>query len=195
MLSVLLAYLSALTLLAVAQQEFSNARITFYNAGLGACGETNNDNQPILALNTAQFGNGQYCNKEITITANGKTKDATIKDSCPGCPFGGLDLTPSLFSFFADQGAGHISGSWKFKDGSGGGTTVTNASTTGAPSTGPGSTGAPNSTGPGSTGAANSTANPGNSSAPGYTSSATVPAGVNSTTTAGSSKLCHHHSH
>ncbi|KAL5519671.1 hypothetical protein ACEPAH_1354 [Sanghuangporus vaninii] len=97
---------------------FTDARITFYNAGLGACGETNNDSEDILALTTEQWDNGAHCNQVITITANGKTKDAVVKDRCMGCPYKGLDLTPTLFSFFADQGLGHIQGEWSFKDGS-----------------------------------------------------------------------------
>ncbi|KAL5536169.1 hypothetical protein ACEPAF_4274 [Sanghuangporus sanghuang] len=96
---------------------FTDARITFYNAGLGACGETNSDSEDILALTTEQWDNGAHCNQVITITANGKTKDAVIKDRCMGCPYKGLDLTPTLFSFFADQGLGHIQGEWSFKDG------------------------------------------------------------------------------
>ncbi|OCB91954.1 hypothetical protein A7U60_g753 [Sanghuangporus baumii] len=85
---------------------FTDARITFYNAGLGACGETNSDSEDILALTTEQWDNGAHCNQVITITANGKTKDAVIKDR-----------TFSLPVFFADQGLGHIQGEWSFKDG------------------------------------------------------------------------------
>ncbi|KAL5494553.1 hypothetical protein ACEPAI_14 [Sanghuangporus weigelae] len=106
---------------------FTDARITFYNAGLGACGETNNDSEDILALTTEQWDNGAHCNQVVTITANGKTKDAVIKDRCMGCPYKGLDLTPTLFSFFADQGLGHIQGEWSFKDGG-----ATNASQPGS---------------------------------------------------------------
>jgi hypothetical protein len=33
---------------------------------------------------------------------------------CPGCPYGGLDLTEGLFKFFADESAGIIYGEWDF---------------------------------------------------------------------------------
>jgi len=46
----------------------------------------------------------------------GKQTTATITDECPGCPFGGLDLTRGLFEFFAPLGAGVISGEWWFAD-------------------------------------------------------------------------------
>lgn len=47
---------------------------------------------------------------------NGKTTQAKIMDACPGCPFGGLDLSRGLFDFFADESAGVIYGNWWFKD-------------------------------------------------------------------------------
>ena len=33
---------------------------------------------------------------------------------CPGCPWGGLDLSPGLFAFFAPLGTGIIYGTWYF---------------------------------------------------------------------------------
>ncbi|KAJ7685011.1 RlpA-like double-psi beta-barrel-protein domain-containing protein-containing protein [Mycena polygramma] len=113
----------------------SNARWTFYSTGLGACGGYNSDSDFIVALNQQTFGYSypsQYCYKMISMTYNGKTTQAQITDSCPGCPVGGLDLSPGLFSFFASQDEGVIYGSWEFVDGSGGGgdTTTTKKTTT-----------------------------------------------------------------
>jgi hypothetical protein len=34
---------------------------------------------------------------------------------CPGCPYGGLDLSPGLFSFFASTDLGVLSGVWAFE--------------------------------------------------------------------------------
>ncbi|KAF8217397.1 RlpA-like double-psi beta-barrel-protein domain-containing protein-containing protein [Mycena galopus ATCC 62051] len=123
------------------RDTYNGARWTFYSTGLGACGGTNKDSDYIVALNQDTFGNdypSQYCNKQITMTYNGKTTTATIVDSCPGCPSnGGLDLSPGLFSFFADQSEGVIYGDWSFTDGSGGGsggdTTTTTKKTTTTP--------------------------------------------------------------
>jgi hypothetical protein len=53
------------------------------------------------------------------MTYNGKTTTAQITDECPGCPYGGLDLSRGLFDFFSDESAGVIYGTWNF--GSGGG--------------------------------------------------------------------------
>lgn len=45
-----------------------------------------------------------------------KKTTATITDECPGCPYGGLDLTRGLFQFFAPLGTGVLSGNWYFAD-------------------------------------------------------------------------------
>jgi len=102
----------------------NGARWTFYATGLGACGATNSDSDFIVALNQQTFGDSYpspYCWKKIRMTYNGKTTEATITDSCPGCPYDGLDLSPGLFSFFASQDLGVIYGDWEFVDGSSGG--------------------------------------------------------------------------
>lgn len=52
------------------------------------------------------------CGKQIRITYGGKEAYATVQDECPTCPYGGLDLSPSLFQHFADLGAGVIYGGW-----------------------------------------------------------------------------------
>ena len=40
---------------------------------------------------------------------------------CPGCPYGGLDMSTGLFQFFAPLSVGVLYGSWVFDDDSGGG--------------------------------------------------------------------------
>ncbi|KAF8911085.1 hypothetical protein CPB84DRAFT_1842339 [Gymnopilus junonius] len=100
-------------------KRFSNTRWTFYDVGLGACGAMSAPSDWIVALNSIQFGPGypgQHCFKNIVMSYNGKTATATIVDSCPGCPYGGLDLSRGLFSYFADQDTGVISGEWSFAD-------------------------------------------------------------------------------
>ncbi|KAF7304680.1 hypothetical protein MKEN_01182100 [Mycena kentingensis (nom. inval.)] len=105
------------------REVFKNTRWTFYSTGLGACGDTNHDGDFIVALNQGTFGYSYpspYCNRKIVMSYGGKTTTATIKDSCPGCPWGGLDLSPGLFSFFASKDMGVIQGTWYFA-GEGGG--------------------------------------------------------------------------
>lgn len=104
-------------------KRFSSARWSFYDVGLGACGKYNVESDFIVALNTPQYGGGYpgpNCFKTITMTYNGKTTQATIMDQCPGCPYGGLDLSRGLFRFFAAESVGIIHGEWHF-NGEGGG--------------------------------------------------------------------------
>ncbi|KAL0071555.1 hypothetical protein AAF712_001412 [Marasmius tenuissimus] len=99
-------------------------RLTYYQTGLGACGGYNNPSDFIVALNTAQYGGGYpgpNCGKHITISYGGKTHDATIVDECPTCDHGDLDLSQSLFEFFAPTSVGVLQAEWWFNDGSGGG--------------------------------------------------------------------------
>ena len=102
----------------------SNARLTWYEVGLGACGKVNVATDFIVAMNIPQFGPGYpgpNCGKTITITANGKTTKAKVMDKCPICPQGGLDLSRGLFNYFASLDVGVLSGTWSFDDGTGGG--------------------------------------------------------------------------
>ncbi|KIM65311.1 hypothetical protein SCLCIDRAFT_1212480 [Scleroderma citrinum Foug A] len=106
------------------RQTFANARFTFYDVGLGACGQNNVASDFIVALNVEQYGGGfpgPFCFQSITISYGGKTAQATIMDECMGCPYGGLDFSRGLFDFFASESAGVIYGTWWFGGGSGGG--------------------------------------------------------------------------
>ncbi|KAF9009390.1 RlpA-like double-psi beta-barrel-protein domain-containing protein-containing protein [Cyathus striatus] len=103
-------------------KRFSSARWSFYDVGLGACGQYNVESDFIVALNTDQYGSGYpgpNCFKTITMSYGGKTTTATIMDQCPGCPYGGLDLSRGLFKFFAAESVGIIYGEWSFSDSSG----------------------------------------------------------------------------
>jgi len=93
-------------------------RFTFYDITVGttACGGTYSKDAFVVALDQAQFGTAYpspFCNKQITITVNGKSADATIVDSCPGCPPNGLDMTEGLFKHFSALGVGVIYGGWQ----------------------------------------------------------------------------------
>ncbi|KAG1756455.1 RlpA-like double-psi beta-barrel-protein domain-containing protein-containing protein [Suillus paluster] len=96
------------------KRDFPNSRFTYYADGLGACGSTNQPGDFIVALNSAQYGGGQYCNQMITITVNGMTAQAQIVDECPGCPSTGLDFSQGLFQYFAPLSSGVLYGTWSF---------------------------------------------------------------------------------
>ncbi|KAH9037639.1 RlpA-like double-psi beta-barrel-protein domain-containing protein-containing protein [Lactarius pseudohatsudake] len=95
-------------------KRFANARFTYYVDGLGACGHTNKPSDFIVALNAPQYDSGDYCGMTITMTYGGKSTQAVIMDRCAGCPYGALDLSQGLFSFFASTDLGTIYGEWVF---------------------------------------------------------------------------------
>ncbi|KAL0071556.1 hypothetical protein AAF712_001413 [Marasmius tenuissimus] len=103
------------------QKRVDNARFTFFDPGLGACGQTHSNADFIVALNAPQWDGGKHCFEMISIQYGGKTHSAQIVDLCPGCEFGALDMSRDLFSFFDSQDKGVIHGSWDFGSGGGGG--------------------------------------------------------------------------
>ncbi|KAF8882848.1 riboflavine-aldehyde-forming enzyme [Infundibulicybe gibba] len=106
---------------------------TFFAPGLGACGQRNTGNDLIVALNSAQYGNGGNCNKNISqlcvlplfvviSRANDvgvnpdKGKSVTVKvvDKCPGCGINGIDLSPAAFDRLEKRSVGRIQVDWNF---------------------------------------------------------------------------------
>ncbi|KJA20259.1 hypothetical protein HYPSUDRAFT_43400 [Hypholoma sublateritium FD-334 SS-4] len=99
-------------------RRISGARWSFYNVetgNAGSCGQFHTNADFTVAMNAAQMQDS-YCFKTITMTYNGKTTTASVTDTCPGCPYGGLDLTEGLFQYFAPASVGIIYGTWDFTD-------------------------------------------------------------------------------
>ncbi|KAH9483974.1 Allergen Asp f 7-like protein [Psilocybe cubensis] len=96
----------------------AGAKMSYYNVqtgNAGSCGRFHVNSDFTVALNAAQMNKG-LCFKTIRISYGGKTATATISDTCPGCPWNGLDLTEGLFAFFAPHSVGIIHGDWEFTD-------------------------------------------------------------------------------
>jgi len=101
---------------------FNNARVTYYNGngGYGSCGTVINDGDYSVALNANQMANGgnpnnnPNCGKRIKVNYNGKSVTVTVRDTCPGCPYGGLDLTPAAFGALAPLSQGVLTASWSW---------------------------------------------------------------------------------
>ncbi|KDQ55129.1 hypothetical protein JAAARDRAFT_181136 [Jaapia argillacea MUCL 33604] len=89
---------------------------TWYEVGMGACGKRNKNSDFVVALDAGLYGNGQHCEKTMTITdtQTGKVTTAAIVDKCPGCGHGSLDMSPSLFEHFASLNQGVIKIKWSF---------------------------------------------------------------------------------
>ncbi|KAI9365673.1 RlpA-like double-psi beta-barrel-protein domain-containing protein-containing protein, partial [Pilaira anomala] len=93
---------------------------TWFNLGLGSCGQDNNDSEFVAAMNAPQMENGAnpnsnpMCGKDILITnpANNKTVTVKIVDTCPPCTSGSVDLSPAAFSNISDLDVGRIKIDW-----------------------------------------------------------------------------------
>ncbi|KAL1748125.1 Non-catalytic module family EXPN protein [Schizophyllum fasciatum] len=117
----------------------SNARMTYYEVGLGACGIVNVPSDFIVAVSADEWDAGlthgypsDVCFKSITIEYNGVTAQAQVTDRCESCPpFSGIDLSYDLFKVFAPnpEETGMIYANWWYNDGSGGGGGPTSTST------------------------------------------------------------------
>lgn len=106
------------TLVDVEKRQTYTGRGTWFHPGEGNCGQWNTDNDPIVAISLSRYNsnNGANCNQwlKITNTANGNTASAYVRDSCPGCGWNDLDMSPSLFSQLADLSVGELQISWYF---------------------------------------------------------------------------------
>lgn len=96
---------------------------TYYDITTGevACGGRYSPGDHVVAMNTADFGGGSACGKQITINYQGKSISAIVRDMCPGCGGGGIDMTQGLFTSFAPTSVGELFVEWHFGGGGGGG--------------------------------------------------------------------------
>ncbi|KAM0755053.1 hypothetical protein T439DRAFT_273777, partial [Meredithblackwellia eburnea MCA 4105] len=93
-----------------------SGRASYFDVGLGACGIRNSNSDFIVAMNEAQYGDmgavSSWCFQTITISYGGKSHTAEVTDACPGCPYGGLDMSPALFNYFANPDVGIFYMTW-----------------------------------------------------------------------------------
>ncbi|GAW25121.1 putative riboflavin-aldehyde forming enzyme [Rosellinia necatrix] len=89
--------------------------MTWFHPGLGACGRTDNDGSPVVALNSADYANGANCGRWITIQGNGRQTAAQVVDLCPGCGTNGIDVAPAIFDDIASLDVGRTQVNWFFQ--------------------------------------------------------------------------------
>ncbi|EIN04075.1 hypothetical protein PUNSTDRAFT_138805 [Punctularia strigosozonata HHB-11173 SS5] len=111
--------------LAAPTRRTNTGDVTFFEPGLGACGQTNSASDSIVAISSTLFQSLQgatanpnanpVCGKTITANFQGKTATVTIVDACPGCAQFDLDFSPAAFSQLADPSVGRLTGvTWDF---------------------------------------------------------------------------------
>ncbi|KZT67878.1 hypothetical protein DAEQUDRAFT_728653 [Daedalea quercina L-15889] len=108
---------TALPLKSLIKRDDFQGDATYYETGTGACGYTDNDSDPILAISHLVYGDGGRCNQWIQITnpANGKSQYGQIRDECEGCGQNDIDLSPSLFqSLGEDLSVGRFTVDWHY---------------------------------------------------------------------------------
>ncbi|KAF9451491.1 hypothetical protein P691DRAFT_699142 [Macrolepiota fuliginosa MF-IS2] len=94
-----------------------SGKATWFNVGLGSCGQTNTDSELVVALATSTMSGGQSCGKNIQITdaSTGKASTAKVVDTCPSCAAGDLDMSPTLFREFQSLDVGVFQVNWSFE--------------------------------------------------------------------------------
>lgn len=101
----------------------ASGRFTYYNPGLGACGQTHGDGDLVVALSYVDFdpqtpngnpNNNPLCGRRLRAHYAGKSVDVTAVDRCPGCNSGDLDLSPAAFQALADLSVGVIQSTWEY---------------------------------------------------------------------------------
>jgi len=101
--------------------------LTYYDTGLGACGITSSNSDPICAVSHIVFdavstgsdpNSNPLCGKKVRVVhfdqrvgAN-KSIDLTVVDRCVGCKAQDLDLSYSAFDYLADRDLGRVTGEW-----------------------------------------------------------------------------------
>ncbi|KAI0789749.1 hypothetical protein C8Q75DRAFT_806903 [Abortiporus biennis] len=88
---------------------------TFYNPGVGNCGETNTQVDFVVAVNIDVFNQFRsvICDdKFMSVTAFGKTVSLKIVDECVTCGPDGIDLSLAAFEIFAPPGTGEFQAQW-----------------------------------------------------------------------------------
>lgn len=94
---------------------------TFYDPGLGSCGEISYPTDmhvafPAGLMQLHENGNpnkNPLCGLPVELTRNGITIRVYIKDKCRGCKTNTLDLTPIAFNKIAKPAEGRVKISWR----------------------------------------------------------------------------------
>jgi len=95
---------------------------TYYdNSGYGACGTWINAGTEMLAAVSASYWTSPNPNNDplcfgvfVEVTANGRTIRVPVKDKCPSCAPGHIDLSLPAFRALDDPARGNIPVTWKF---------------------------------------------------------------------------------
>jgi hypothetical protein len=101
--------------------EVYEGEITYYAVGLGACGEDDSgadQTKNIVAISSSIMtgSNGDpSCGRTITIESNGKSVTATVRDKCPSCERGSIDVSEKVYlELWGSLDTGRMPVKWQF---------------------------------------------------------------------------------
>ncbi|KAF6811621.1 hypothetical protein CSOJ01_05605 [Colletotrichum sojae] len=106
-------------------QDVHTGDLTYYDVGLGACGNTNSDDDMIVSVShylwdDVQEGgnpnNNPLCGRKIRVRRDDGegSVDVTVVDRCTGCEPADLDLSPAAFEKLAKKAEGRVTGTWSW---------------------------------------------------------------------------------
>ncbi|KAI0322212.1 RlpA-like double-psi beta-barrel-protein domain-containing protein-containing protein [Amylostereum chailletii] len=99
--------------------DITGGSATFFDQGgaAGSCGIVHQDSDKVVAVQEQRM-NSSLCGKKVLImnTANGKTVEATVADTCPSCQgnANSLDLSHGAFDAIGDENTGVLPIVWMF---------------------------------------------------------------------------------
>ncbi|KAK5655713.1 hypothetical protein OQA88_5250 [Cercophora sp. LCS_1] len=101
------------------ERDSRSGAMTYYQVGLGSCGQddTGKDNlENIVAMSPDMVGTGgdSNCGRKIHIKGkDGQVVSATVRDKCPSCSPGEIDVSEKVFKeIVGDLGVGRSKVSW-----------------------------------------------------------------------------------
>jgi len=103
--------------LSVSSVLAGHGRVTYYESAPssshpGACGRDYLADY-YIAINGGQYSDS-LCGRCVKIVYNNKYLVGKLIDECPGCPSGGLDISPSMFQHFAAKSKGIFNADWEY---------------------------------------------------------------------------------
>ena len=113
----ILALATAVTAAPSSQERVAGHRgsVTWYDPGLGACGQTHGDGDMIAAVSHLRFDVSRPCGKRARVRGPAGEATVTIVDRCQACAHDDLDLSPAAFrQAIGDLGIGETQAEWEW---------------------------------------------------------------------------------
>ncbi|KAG1137695.1 hypothetical protein G6F37_011477 [Rhizopus arrhizus] len=109
----LLALLTCIQAAPIESRSLLTGDGTFYQVGLGSCGETSSDSDMVAALSSELMRDSKkYCGKSITVKSKKGSVKLKVVDTCPSCSKGDVDMSSAAFKKLGSLNTGRIDISW-----------------------------------------------------------------------------------